>query len=322
MNFPNPWAGGWWRLRDIVDYELIAAEALVHLAASKRADFVRGFADLARRQITLGKMSKPVAYEIPKAQHDPGAALALVDVLRTGGVEVDHTARSFIVRLDQPYRAHAKDLLEIQRFPRMERVPGGPVERPYDVAGWTLPLQMGVEVAPLETVPRSLTPVVDSTHARCTLPSGPAGLLVRDTESYRPVFRALAAGATVDIADSLFVFRGDAVARAKFVARACPIAAPVQQTSARRPLTPNTRRIGLYRSWTASMDEGWTRWLFEQFGVPFRSVRDSTIKAGNLRAAFDVLVIPDMSRQDIVRGMTPQQVPPEYAGGLGEQGLT
>ncbi|HJU72652.1 MAG TPA: M14 metallopeptidase family protein [Gemmatimonadaceae bacterium] len=322
VNFPNPWPGGWWRLRDIVEYELIAAEALVQLAASKRGDFVRGFVDLARRQIALGKEGQPVGYEIPKQQHDPGATLALIDVLRTGGIEVHQTARSFIVRLDQPYRAHAKDLLEVQRFPRLERTPGGPVERPYDVAGWTLPLQMGVEVRALDALPAGLTPVQDSPPARCTVPNGVVALSSGNTESYRAVFRAMAAGSSVDVAaDTLFVFRGDAASRAQFMSRACPTRSSIPTTDGRRVLAPNTRRIGLYRSWTSSMDEGWTRWLFEQFAVPFKTVRDSAIKAGNLRAAFDVLVIPDMSRQSIVRGMTPQQVPAEYAGGLGEKGL-
>ncbi len=321
VSFPNPWRGGWWRLRDIVDYELIAAEALVQLAASKRGDFVRGFVELGRRQIAFGKREKPSAFEIPKKQHDPGAVAALLDVLRRGGVEVQQNAVSYIVRLDQPYRAHAKDLLEVQRFPRIERVPGGPVERPYDVAGWTLPLQMGVDVVPVSVVLGDLTPVTDSLSAPCKVPRGTMALPIRDTESYRPLFRALRAGATVDIADSLFVFRGRAVERARFSGNACPVAAPPQRTSARRTIAPNARRIGLYRSWTSSMDEGWTRWLLEQFDVPFSTVRDSTIKAGNLRAAFDVLVIPDMSRSEIVRGMTPQQVPPEYAGGLGEAGV-
>jgi hypothetical protein len=321
VNFPNPWPGGWWRLRDIVDYELIAAEALVQLAASKRADFVRGFVDLARRQIALGKNGKPAAFAIPKAQHDPGAVGALVNVLRAGGVEVHQNSTSYVVRLDQPYRAHAKDLLEVQRFPRMERIPGGPVERPYDVAGWTLPLQMGVDVVPVAGELGELSLVTDSLTRPCTVPRGVVALPIRDTESYRPLFRALGAGASVEVADSLIVFRGPAVERAKFFGGACPVSAPAQRTSGRRSVTPNAHRVGLYRSWTASMDEGWTRWLFEQFSVPFTAVRDSTIKAGNLRAQFDVLVMPDMSRQEIVRGMTAQQVPTEYAGGLGEPGL-
>ncbi len=320
VSFPNPWLGGWWRLRDIVDYELIAAEALVHLAASKRGEFVRGFADLGRRQIALGRSAKPAAFAIPKVQHDPGAVAALVDVLRTGGVEVQQDATAFVVRLDQPYRAHAKDLLEVQRFPQIERVPGGPVERPYDVAGWALPLQMGVDVTALDTAPENLTRVVDSAPATCRILSGAVALPASNTESYRPLMRALAGGSSVERIGGHFVFRGAAIARARFNG-VCPTPAPARAAAAPRTLWTRVPRIGLYRSWTSSMDEGWTRWLFEQFGVPFTTVRDSAIKAGNLRATFDVLVLPDMSRQQIARGMSPQSVPPEYAGGLGDAGI-
>src|SRR6185503_18754783 len=102
------------------------------------------------------------AFVIPAGQGDAGAVERLVDVLRVGRVEVGqskaaftaggrtYAAGSYVVRLDQPYRAHAKDLLEVQHFPRMEQWPGGPPERPYDVAGWTLPLQMGVDVEQID----------------------------------------------------------------------------------------------------------------------------------------------------------------------------
>ncbi|HEU4563061.1 MAG TPA: M14 metallopeptidase family protein [Gemmatimonadaceae bacterium] len=158
VNFPNPWPGGWWRLRDIVDYELIAAEALVKMMSQQREDYVRNFVSLGRKQVRLGESEAPFAYVIPAAQRDTAATAKLVDVLRVGAVEVEraasdftaggrrYAAGSYIVRMAQPYRAHAKDLLEPQRYPKMEKWPGGPVERPYDVAGWTLPLQMGVRV--------------------------------------------------------------------------------------------------------------------------------------------------------------------------------
>ncbi|HEY5417794.1 MAG TPA: M14 metallopeptidase family protein, partial [Gemmatimonadaceae bacterium] len=157
INFPNPWPGGTWRLRDIIDYELIASEALVRLASEQREDYVRNFVAMGRRAIGAGS-KPPYAFVIPAGQADSGAVERLVDVLRVGRVEVGRASASFaaggktygagsyVVRLDQPYRAHAKDLLEVQRFPRMEQYPGGPPERPYDVAGWTLPLQMGVTV--------------------------------------------------------------------------------------------------------------------------------------------------------------------------------
>jgi hypothetical protein len=84
-----------------------------------------------------------------------------------------------------------------------------------------------------------------------------------------------------------------------------------------RPLA----RVGLYRSWTASMDEGWTRWIFETWSVPFESVTDSAIRAGNLGASFDALVIPDMNARQIVEGLSPRVYPARYAGGLGQQGV-
>ncbi len=85
------------------------------------------------------------------------------------------------------------------------------------------------------------------------------------------------------------------------------------------PLT-GLPRIGLYKPWTASMDEGWTRWVFEQYGIPYRSVTDGDIRAGDLGSRFDVLVLPDLWAQRIVSGYSHTTVPPEFAGGIGEAG--
>jgi len=130
---------------------------------------------MGRRAIEAGS-KPPYAFVIPAGQADAGAVERLVDVLRVGRVEVGQAktsfsaggttygAGSYVVRMNQPYRAHAKDLLEVQRFPRMEQYPGGPPERPYDVAGWTLPLQMGVTAVQIDQ-PLSVetTPVTNAT---------------------------------------------------------------------------------------------------------------------------------------------------------------
>jgi hypothetical protein len=282
VNFPNPWPGGAWRLRDIIDYELIAAEALVKLAADQREDYVRNFVALGRRQLELGRTQAPYAYEIPKAQRDAGAVARLVDVLRAGAVEVHDDGVRYLVRMDQPYRAHAKDLLEVQRFPKMEKWPGGPVERPYDVAGWTLPLQLGV------TVREVAEPLAAAT-----------GRLLAPTE---PV-----AGPA-------------ACPRGRNAAAASPnTACYARRFADRRGARP--RRVALYKSWTANMDEGWTRWVFDQFGFPYTNVSDSVVRAGNLRARYDVVLLPDMSMREARTGMSDTLVPPQYAGGLGEAGL-
>ena len=285
VNFPNPWPGGTWRLRDIIDYELIAAEALVKLASEQREDYLRNFVAMGRRAIEAGKRA-PYAYMIPAGQPDAGAVERLVDVLRVGRVEVDRATSSFtlqgmtfrpgsyIVRMDQPYRAHAKDLLEVQRFPRMEQYPGGPPERPYDVAGWTLPLQMGVTVFEAKEPLSAQTTRVTDADARV-----------------RCVARSSIAGGW-----------------------------PAADTKQFGCLTRHPR-IGLYKSWTASMDEGWTRWVLDDFRIPHVSLTDSVVRAGALRRRFDVIVIPDLSLREVREGMTAAQVPPPYSGGMGAEGL-
>jgi hypothetical protein len=80
-------------------------------------------------------------------------------------------------------------------------------------------------------------------------------------------------------------------------------------------------RVGLYRSWNASMDEGWTRWVLERLGVPYASLADSAVRAGGLRARYDVIVLPSESPGQIRNGRPAGSVPPEYAGGLGASGV-
>jgi hypothetical protein len=341
VQFPNPWPGGTWRLRDIMDYELIAAEALIKLAADQREQYIRNFVQVARNQMKLGATQAPYAYRIPYAQRDPMATEKLLEVLRVGGVEITRGTDAWLVPMAQPYRAHAKDLLEVQRFPKLEKYPGGPPERPYDVAGWTLPLQMGVKVdavnsPDVETGVRveelSPTAVRDCQKA----PGGGRGtrwwsLPASDLESYRGVWKALARGTPVTVASSpsaatvgarpgTFYVQGNAQSAAGLAPRGCghPIAAAPPANG--RVIT-RAPRVALYRSYTANMDEGWTRWLFEQMGIPFASVSDSLVRAGRLRDQFDVLIVPDMNLREARDGSPASQVPPQYAGGLGAGGL-
>jgi len=80
-------------------------------------------------------------------------------------------------------------------------------------------------------------------------------------------------------------------------------------------------RLGLYKSWTASMDEGWTRWVLEQYAFPYVSIFDADIRKGDLKSKIDVLIIPDLRERAIVEGVSEKDIPPEYAGGIGEAGV-
>src|SRR6266550_2581795 len=83
---------------------------------------------------------------------------------------------------------------------------------------------------------------------------------------------------------------------------------------------PEPPRIGLYRSYAASIDEGWTRWVFDTWKVPYVSVVDSVVRAGKLRDHFEVIVLPDQSPHELFDGL-PRQYPAPYAGGLGQEGV-
>lgn len=289
VNFPNPWKAGLWTLRDIVDYELIASESLVHLASAERERYVRDFVTLGRREIAMGESDSVKAWEIPNDQRDPGAAMAMEGALALGGVEMEMTDSSMVVPMAQPFRAHAKDLLEVQRYPKRTMWPGGPPEQPYDVTGWTLPMQMGVRVRPLAAMPsaRRVGEMVTATSE-----NGHASINARHTDEYSSIAAALAHKHPVTVHSGANHY-----------------------TLTRMP------RIAVYRPWTANMDEGWTRWVLEQFKLPYVSLTDSVARAGKLRDHFDVLLVPDMSLREMRDGNSEAEMPPPYAGGLGAVGI-
>ena len=100
---------------------------------------------------------------------------------------------------------------------------------------------------------------------------------------------------------------------------------PLSGTITPRVVTPSARfvadtpRIGLYKSYDAAIDEGWTRWVFDNWKVPYTSIVDSTVRAGKLKDRFDVIILPDQSPKDILDGL-PSRYPAPYAGGLGSEG--
>ncbi|MGH7718588.1 MAG: hypothetical protein ACREON_07080, partial [Gemmatimonadaceae bacterium] len=217
----------------------------------------------------------------------------------------------------------------------------------YDVAGWTLPMQLGVEVvelrAPLPANDSVVPAAPPATEARLLCIRGSTGEYwvshdLRNTRSYQLAMRALRRGQRVRVvaadpaaggAHRARVPSGSLVEEQPYgggtTSATCapPFggrpriadALPAGRTLASAP------RIALYKPWTANMDEGWTRWVLEQFEIPFRNVSDSAVKAGRLRDQFDVLIVPDMSLRDIRSGMADSLVPARYAGGLGASGI-
>jgi hypothetical protein len=357
INFPDPWPGGLWTLRDIVDYELIATRALLETASRHREDLLRDAARMARDAVRAGGRA-PFAYAVPPGQRDPVAAAALVDLLLEHGVEVHRAtadlragdivlpAGTVVVRMDQPYRAFAKEMLEAQRFPEVVTTEDGEILRPYDVTGWTLPLLMGVEglwldepvAVPLETLDEAPYP------AGQVAGGGERFLLSRASNAAaQAVNRLLAAGAEVRAATSGFEAAGKTWPAGTYLVSGVDrqalqeIAAATHTTFEATAAAPGgtwarvrAPRVGLYQPWAASMDEGWTRLVLERHGYTYETLHNADVKAGGLADRFDAVVLPDVGRDVIVDGRrkpTGDQpeyhvdLPPDYQGGIGKEGV-
>ena len=318
--FPDPWPGGWWRLRDIIDYEMAFGRSLVSSLSREPQYWLRNSLEASERVIREGREEAPRAWLIPSDNRDPSAVRRLVEVLLLSGVEIgmtryelDADGRTYppgtlVIDGNQPYAAHVKDLFEIQRYPAK----GQP---PYDVSGWTLPLLLGVRRVELmqELDPQlDLEPVTSAEDAvrefrgdqRVGIP--PQFLSSWDSATWTHLARTLATGKKMTFVSEgeqagLFLHGVVAGDEGRTVLHALP-------------------RIGLYSPWRGNMDEGWTRYLFDTFGIPYVTVRNEMLRAGQLGDFLDVLVIPSLRPTQLDRGRPEGTVPEEYAGGLAPEG--
>lgn len=159
INHPHPWKGGWWRMRDIMDYERIASDALLETASDRRQDLLRDL--LVRARTAIASAAPGAAYRIPKEQRDWPTAQHLAWLMNEHNVELRQSANGdYWIPLAQPYAKFIEEMMEPQRYPEVRLQPGRDILRPYDVATWTLPLQMGVRVEKA-TLPQATTRVTE-----------------------------------------------------------------------------------------------------------------------------------------------------------------
>lgn len=160
VNYTNPWLGGCWPLRQPVEYMLTASRATLDIAAKMKEDFLFDNWRMGTRQIARGEKAQggPFAYVIDlAAQHDPTRTIEFLRTLRTGGVEIrradaafsaggrQYPAGTYVIG-PQAFRPYVVDLMEPKTFPERRLYPGGPPDPPYDMTGYELGLQMGVQV--------------------------------------------------------------------------------------------------------------------------------------------------------------------------------
>jgi hypothetical protein len=365
--FPNPWPGGWWRLRDIVDRQKVSAWAVLDLAARNRETVLWNAYLKAKRQTDRGAAGKPAAYVVPAIQHDPLTANLMINKLLVQGVEImqakkpftvsngmDYATGSYVISLAQPKMGLIRNLLGRTFFPDNDwtRNKDGTPIRPYDMSTDTMDEFMGVRVDPVDdTITGDLQKLTGA--VKVTGEVGGGAVLVidgRTNDSFRAVNLLLEKGVKVRRADKA----GNGFRPGDFIVASggalAPIAAETgvdfkalaQEPPASAAHELRRLRIGMYQRYSGgNIDEGWTRWLIEDFKFPYASVMDAEIKKGNLNDKYDVLIMPDDSTAAITgerpapgaagggrggrgggEGFGFGNYPPEYRSGIGAEGVT
>jgi hypothetical protein len=252
------------------------------------------------------EMRDPRGYIIPASQPDFGTATKFVNALLETGITVSratapftvagksYPAGSYVVKTNQAFRPHVMDMFEPQQHPDVIPYPGASPTPPYDIAGWTLAYQMGVDFD--RVLDDFSGPFQKITAWNVSAPnngvaSGGFTIDRHATNSFVAVNRLLKAGVAVSEAPN-----GDFVVPPGAPRRLIdslglvlePTDAPVAGM-----LPVKTKRIGLWDQYGGSMDAGWARWILEQFEFPFERVFAPALDAGGLDRKYDVLVFVD-----------------------------
>ena len=360
-SMPRLWPGGWWHLRDIVEQQLIASKAVLELGARYRESMLRNMIAKAKGNTERGKTEPPYAYIIPKVQHDFPTAFRLVKIFQENGVEVHildkpyqvglqvFAAGSYVFSCAQPMRVFIKSFLEKVNYPDnpwTRRPEDLSPMRPYDLAEFSMSEQMGVAAVPILEPLRNIEMTLVKNEL--TMPEGSVTGNENETgntyifghystESFRAVNKCLANGFEVlwtkegFTQNNTYYPPGEMIVRggsnlSAFVRSLADelgidfMGAPDRIPGGLYKLKP--LRMGMYKRFAGgNMDEGWTNWLLQDFEFPFQSLFNKDVRETDLTESYDVIIIPSDGTSRIVDGQGGESIPPEFRGGIGQEGV-
>jgi len=357
INMPLPWPGGWWRLADIVQYEIVSTLSIVKTCALHRSEILRFRNDLCRSEVKKGRSEPPGYFILPASQQDPGEWARLIRLLQEHGVRCyravfdlwagDHFIRTgdVVVPLAQPFRPFIKEVLEKQSFPVRHYTTDGKIIRPYDVTSWSLPLHAGVQSRTVERnseLLESHLKTLEAPFALDTLSIPPGRSLAyssRWNDGYHAAFIGLGGGAKLFRLKSSVPVGKDSLPEGSFVITGAEKCLPRlrkldvspvvldqwktdQGTAIVRP------RVALVETYMHDMDAGWTRFLFDAYEIPYEVIRPGDFKNTEFKKKYDVVVFPDQDKSVLMEGkyksgeqMMITDYPPEFTKGIGKDGM-
>ena len=360
INMLLPWEGGWWRLGDIVEYEMASTMSIIKTASLYREDILEFRNRMCREQVALGKTVAPYYYIMPLNQHDQGELVNLVNLMKEHGVEVfelsDQTVLDgkvykkgdVVIPLAQPFRAFIKEVMETQEFPERHYTPGGDLIKPYDITSWSLPLHRYVSSTEIDVRSKELEGNLSLIEGSYDLSIPIEGdikaviLPVEANESFRAAFTALSRGLKVERLEaetkigektyntgSFLVYaekKGDVLSE---ILEALPIQPgvisedlEVQTAALEMP------RIALVETYFHDMDAGWTRYVFDTYQIPFTILHPDQFPKTKLAEEFDVIIFPDNDKSILMTGKRKSgdsyymgSYHPDYVKGMDKKGF-
>jgi hypothetical protein len=350
-----------WSRRNNANYMETGVLSGLQLAASFPSIVVENFYRKTMNSIDAGKTEAPYGYVLP-VQRDMTRVVEMVNLLRIQRIEIGQAtgeikisdgsfpAGSFVIKRDQPYGRLAKNLLERQVFP-------DPNLRTYDDSGWTMGLAMQVDVKEIKDkaildVP--VTPVSEATAKARITGSGAAGLAIAHYGSNKMIsLRYKLRTVPMKIAEKSFTVDGVELPAGSFVVSTPSDLAAVKGAVnelgltavalSAQPAVPmhdaDAPRIAMYSTWNGTQEIGWVRYTLDTFGVPYDLVYKERVRKGNLRADYDVILMPTQTatRQAVFQPAAAKPVPylksekfkflgmygesPDISGGMGGEGV-
>ena len=361
INMLLPWKGGWWRLSDIVEYEVVSTMSIIKTASLYREDILDFRNRMCREQVEKGRTEAPYYYIMPAKQHDPGELVNLVNLMKEHGVEVFelkgelelagklYRSGDVVIPLAQPFRAFIKEVLETQEFPERHYTPGGVLIKPYDITSWSLPLHRYVtsheidirskelegKLSPIEGV-YDLTEPLEMEIYALVLPA-------TANESYRLAFKALELGLKVERLKEEVAIKSINYGKGGFVIyhnskkkeawEAVMDALTFQPglISDKRALNSvplELPRIALVETYFHDMDAGWTRFVFDTYHIPYKVLHPGEFPKTDLASTFDVIIFPDNDKSILMTGKRKSgdsyymgSYHPDYVKGMDKEGF-
>jgi len=356
--YPDPYRGGESHFSEPVAFMITGSIAVLRAAADSRLKWLTNINRMGHDSIAAGE-SGTRFYVIPGEQRHIDEARNMVNVLIEGGIEIEVAESAFrigdqrypegtyVINAAQAFRPYIVDLLEKQTYPDTRLDPNEKPKAPYDIAGWTLPMQMGVEVdhiasdidADLTRVQGLVGPPEGTitggarfgyalSHATNSSIKAVNALLADNEIVYWTDEDSRSGGNNLEAGTFVIESGSDTESRVEYLAAELGVnfiglgSQPTDSMSRLR-----LPRVGMYKSYVAFMDEGWSRWLLEEYGFAPTSLQDEDIQSGDL-SQFDVIILPhpDGSAafkdnvQKILTGHAPGSMPEQFTGGLGLQG--